>query len=200
MYTQNRNIVLASGSPRRKNYLERYNLEFCIRTADVDETAHPGENPLEYARRMAREKGEKVAANRSGDELVIAADTIVVLDSQILGKPECREDVLPMLQRLNGREHLVITSFFIFDGKSQQAIQSEVTTKVRFKQVTEDQLQAYASLDEPLDKAGAYSIQGVGTFLVGAIEGSYNNVVGLPIEALIAILIENDWLSVLKQS
>ncbi len=196
MFKQHRKIILASGSPRRKSYLERYRLQFTVQSAEVNESIHHDEKPVEFARRMAKEKGEKVAAQKSGDELVISADTIVVLDNQILGKPRSRRDVLPMLMKLNGKEHQVITSFFIYDCQIQHEIQQEVTTKVVFNSSLPEQLSAYAALDEPLDKAGAYSIQGIGTFLVRSIEGSYNNVVGLPIETLLQILIENNWLSV----
>lgn len=194
-FKQNRSIVLASGSPRRKSYLERYQLQFTIVTADVDESVKPGEDPVTYARRLAKEKGETVAELVNKDDLIIAADTIVVLNNEILGKPHSKADVLPMLEQLNGKEHQVITSFFVLDKQTGQSVGREVTTIVRFNQTPADQLAAYAETVEPLDKAGAYSIQGIGTFLVHSIDGSYNNVVGLPVEVLLQLLIENNWLS-----
>lgn len=196
MYKQNRPITLASGSPRRKSYLERYQLSFQVKTADVDETVRNGESPIGFAKRLAKEKGAKVSEGLTGDEIIISADTIVVLDNEILGKPETKMGVLPMLQRLNGKEHQVITSFFVYDRQTGYEVQREVITRVIFNQIPEKQLAAYAALEEPLDKAGAYSIQGIGTFLVKAIEGSYNNVVGLPIEELLQIMLDNNWLSI----
>lgn len=191
MFKQKREIILASGSPRRKAYMERYHLNFKIRTADVDERVREGESPIDYAKRLSREKADTVAlAAGDRDVIIIAADTIVVLGDRVLGKPASRADVLPMLEQLNGAEHEVITSFFIFDNSSRREIQRDVSTRVVFHELPVQQLSAYAALDEPLDKAGAYSIQGIGTFLVKSIQGSYNNVVGLPIELLLQDLIE----------
>jgi len=194
MFKQSRQIILASGSPRRRQYLERYKLQFDIRKGDVDESINNDKNPDKYAERMAREKGMVVAETLTNNEIVISADTIVVLDNQIIGKPKDKDDVLPMLKKLNGNSHQVITAYFIYDCLSGQEISRTVITRVEFNQVADEQLQAYADLEEPLDKAGAYSIQGIGTFLVKSIEGSYNNVVGLPIEVLLQDLIDNKWL------
>ncbi|MBU2647236.1 septum formation protein Maf [bacterium] len=193
---QNRKFVLASGSPRRKEYLERYHLDFHILTGDIDETVLKGEKPVVYARRLAREKGLTVAERLFDNEIVIAADTIVVLNDLIIGKPATKADVLPMLQRLNGKCHQVITAYFIFDCQYRKEILRDVTSKVVFNKLATEQLAAYAELEEPLDKAGAYSIQGIGTFLVESIEGSYNNVVGLPIEVLIQDLLDNRMLKI----
>ncbi|NQU63287.1 MAG: septum formation protein Maf [SAR324 cluster bacterium] len=195
MFKQNRKFILASGSPRRKQYFERYNLQFGILTSSIDESVQGGEDPVVYARRLAREKGLSVAGNLKNNEIVIAADTIVVIDNRILGKPKSQKDVLPMLLHLNGNSHLVITAYFIFDCQSQLEIVRDVTSKVIFNKVSKNLLVAYAALEEPLDKAGAYSIQGIGTFLVQSIEGSYNNIVGLPIESLIQDLLDHKFLS-----
>lgn len=197
MFQQNRDFILASGSPRRKQYLERYHLRFDIITADIDESLIPGEKPAAYARRLSREKGMRVAGRGGGNEVVIAADTIVILEDRILGKPEGRADVLPMLIQLNGKEHQVMTSFFVFDKKTGEQIHGEVTTTVIFDHLPLAQLSVYAATEEPLDKAGAYSIQGIGTFLVKSINGSYNNVVGLPIEVLLQVLLENGYIGLM---
>ncbi len=195
MFKQSRPIILASESPRRRQYLERYKLQFDIRTGDVDESVNNDKSPVTYAERLAREKGMVVADTLTDNEIVISADTIVVLDNQIIGKPKDRDNVLPMLKKLNGYSHQVITAYFIYDCLSRQEVSRTVTTRVVFNQVADELLQAYAKLEEPLDKAGAYSIQGAGTFLVKSIKGSYNNVVGLPIELLLQDLIDNKWLS-----
>ena len=195
MFRQSRKFVLASGSPRRRQYFERYKLQFSILTSDIDESVREGEDPAVFARRLAREKGLSVAEHLENDEIVIAADTIVVVNNRILGKPESQKAVLPMLLQLNGNSHQVITAYFIFDCQSRLEILRHATSKVIFNKVSEELLAAYAALEEPLDKAGAYSIQGVGTFLVQSIEGSYNNIVGLPIESLIQDLLDNDFLS-----
>ncbi len=165
-------------------------------TSSIDETVREGEEPVTYARRLAKEKGLAVAEKLKDDEIVIAADTIVLIGNQILGKPENSHTVLTMLHKLNGKSHLVITAYFIYDCNNGQEILQDVTTKVMFKNVSNNLLTAYAESEEPLDKAGAYSIQGIGTFLVDSIEGSYNNVVGLPIESLLQNLLDNKFLSI----
>jgi septum formation protein len=196
VFKQNRKLILASGSPRRKQYLERYNLKFSILTKNIDETPHKNEEPIAYTRRLAKEKGLVVAESLQDNEIVIAADTIVVIDDRILGKPENADSVLPMLNKLNGKSHLVITAYFVYDCKTRLEILQDVTTKVVFKNVSNDLLRVYAASKEPLDKAGAYSIQGIGTFLVESIEGSYNNVVGLPIESLLKDLLDNQFITI----
>ncbi len=186
---QYKHIVLASGSPRRKDYLDKYNLNFEVIKGDIDETVMRGEGPESYARRMALEKANEVIPECTADAVVIAADTIVVFESEILGKPPSPEDVLPMLKKLNGKSHEVITSYQIVDKGTNEEVNRSVFTKVRFNRLSDHILKAYSRSREPLDKAGAYSIQGLGTILVESIEGSYNNVVGLPIEILLQDLI-----------
>lgn len=195
-FQQNRDIVLASGSPRRKDYLERYNLQFRIQTGDIDETPHTGETPLDFVERMAKEKAMAVIKNCTTDEIVIAADTIVVFDGKILGKPETPNDALRMLSELNGSIHQVITGYAIFDCRDKSIIQKAATTEVEFNQLSESFLRSYAATDEPHDKAGSYSIQGIGTALVKKINGSYNNVVGLPIEQLLDDLLRQNYLTI----
>ena len=188
-FIQSRKIILASGSPRRKAYLERYGLRFDVAKAEIEESALPGEQPLAFSQRMAEEKADFVIRKYEREGVIIAADTIVVFNGEILGKPASRDNVLPMLKLLNGQTHEVITSYVVSDSLDSRKIRHSVKTDVEFNKLDDSQLHAYAESNEPLDKAGAYSIQGIGTFLVKAINGSYNNVVGLPIEVLLQDLI-----------
>lgn len=188
MFEQQRPILLASGSPRRREYLARYGLEFTVQTAQIDETPLEGEDPLAYVRRMVLAKAEPFAPEAEAGKVVVTADTLVLLHGEILGKPEGPAGVLPMLERLNGEAHQVITGYGLMLG--EERLVREVASRVTFRKSPPDLLAAYAKTEEPLDKAGAYSIQGLGTFLVESIEGSYNNVVGLPIEELLADLIQ----------
>ncbi len=199
LFVQKKEIVLASKSPRRKGYLERYGLRFRILTGEVDETPRTDEQPVDFVGRMAGEKAGVVVGRCSEDEIVIAADTIVVFEGEILGKPGSSKAVFPMLNRLNGNTHEVVTSYVIRNCANQKTIQKTAVSQVRFNRLSEGTIRAYASTSEPLDKAGAYSIQGVGTLLVRSIEGSYNNVVGLPIEMLLQNLLEHKFIEVRDQ-
>ncbi len=148
--------------------------------ADIDETVRPNEPPADYVQRMAAEKARVVAERpEHAANAVLGADTSVVLDGDILGKPANRGDALAMLARLSGREHAVMTAVCLVQGQSQ--FSEVVTTKVEFVTLTMAMCDAYLSTDEPWDKAGAYAIQGVGAVFVRAIAGSYSNVVGLPL-------------------
>jgi septum formation protein len=163
-------LILASRSPRRAELLTAAGIPFTVSTVDIDETPQSGEAPLDYVRRMAREK----AAAVSGD-LVLAADTIVVVDGEILGKPNDRADAIRMLRQLSGREHEVITAVCL-----RGFVHHEIT-RVRFTPMSEAEITGYVDSGEPLDKAGAYGIQGIASRYVESIEGSYSNVVGLPV-------------------
>ncbi len=176
-------IVLASNSPRRKELLRQIGLDFTVDPADLDEDILPGESPEEYALRVAMDKA-RVAAARAGDALVIAADTIVVLDGVILGKPVDAADAERMLALLSGREHRVITGLAIIDRGSGRQAAAAAITKVWFHRLSPATIKAYAEAGEPLDKAGAYGIQEKGALLVMKIEGCYFNVVGLPLSLL----------------
>lgn len=189
IFSQNKSIILASGSPRRKELLERYGLRFRIIKHPVVESFQADEKPLSFVNRIAKEKAEAVAGYCCKNEVIIAADTIVIHKGTILGKPKSATEVYPMLLQLNGQLHQVITAYVIYNGESQQFLAKHAISKVYFNKLTASMLKAYAKTIEPLDKAGAYSIQGVGTFLVGSIEGSYNNIVGLPIEMLLLDLL-----------
>ena len=181
-FNQIKKIILASGSPRRREYLERYGLNYRIIKPEIDETAKEKEEPEQFAKRMAKEKLEAIIDQVGQDEIALSADTIVVFEGKILGKPTSKPDAYRMLQTLNGNTHSVITAYALLNAQQNDLTVKAVCTKVTFNQLDDSLLKAYADSEEPQDKAGSYSIQGDGTFLVNRIEGSYNNVVGLPIE------------------
>jgi septum formation protein len=170
-------LILASGSPRRAELLEQIHLDFEVSLPDVDETPLADETAETYVLRMARSKAE--AVHPEPDSVVLAADTVVVLDGRILGKPTGREEGIAMLRALGGREHLVLTAIA---GRSLEAEASElVSTRVRFVPVDETLAEAYWATGEGVDKAGSYGIQGIGGILAESITGSYSAVVGLPL-------------------
>jgi septum formation protein len=177
-------VVLASQSPRRREILERAGIAFTVRTADIVEDARPGETPSEYVRRLAREKASGV--QRGDGEIVLGADTTVVVDGEILGKPEDDAHAVRMLRLLSGREHEVRTGIcLVYDDG---CVEDEACTRVRFVTLSEEELFAYARSGEPLDKAGAYAIQGLASKFIDRIEGDYSNVVGLPVALVYAHL------------
>ena len=176
-------LVLASASPRRKELLERCGLQLTVRPADVDESPLDGEGAERMALRLAQAKATTVAEELSdAAHIVVAADTVVVLDGHALGKPRDVHHAARILSRLHGREHEVVTGFALVRSDNPQGCWSQcVTTRVRFRRLGDDQIAAYVATGEPTDKAGAYGIQGVGAMLVESISGSYTNVVGLPL-------------------
>lgn len=181
-------LVLASSSPRRKEYLEQIGLEFEIIVPDIDEKVRDAENPKDYVKRIAEEKALKVASLVSPDKNVVAADTVVLLNGEILVKPLDDKDAFNMLNKLSGKYHLVLTGFSIA-GSGKEILHSEVVeTKVKIKELTSDEIQGYINTKEHVDKAGSYAIQGIGAFMVESISGSYTNVVGLPICELVNAL------------
>jgi septum formation protein len=170
-------LILASKSPRRAELLRAAEVEFTVRVADIDETPLPGESPRNYVLRLAIEKARAVDA--AGDEVVLAADTTVVLGNEILGKPTCEADARRMLRALAGNRHEVMTGICVRAGAH---LASDVdTTAVWFSPMSNDEIDAYVSSGEPMDKAGAYGIQGLASRYIDRIEGSYSNVVGLPV-------------------
>jgi septum formation protein len=181
-------IVLASASPRRRELVADLGLDFDIHPSRAEEPAPlPCESPADYAARMAKMKTLEVA-DRFPDRTVLGADTIVVLGDRIMGKPADAADALGMLTALSGRTHQVITAFCLA-APDRPALTRAVSTDVDMRASTEAELRAYIATGEPTDKAGAYAIQGVGTFLVTAIRGSYTNVVGLPVARVLEVLI-----------
>ncbi len=181
-------LVLASGSPRRKEMLERVGLSLTVQAADVEEHAILGERPFQMAERLAGIKALAVAQLQHTPALVLAADTIVVLDREVLGKPADAADAARMLRSLSGREHVVITGFALIRSDTGVEKVRHVATVVHFRELTEGMIADYIATGEPLDKAGAYGIQGVGALLVRGIEGSYTNVVGLPLVEVLEAL------------
>jgi septum formation protein len=174
-------LVLASGSPRRRELLSRLGLELEVAPADIDETPLPGEAPSPHALRIARAKAEAASARRPGAP-VLAADTIVVLDGEILGKPRHRDQAREMLRRLSGRSHLVITAVAVrFAGREATVVEQ---ARVTFRPVAEPLLDWYLATGEADDKAGAYAVQGRGALLVDRVEGNVQAVVGLPLAPL----------------
>ena len=178
-------IVLASQSPRRAQLLRMLGLSFETVPADIDETYAAGEDPVSHAERLARTKAELVAA-RSPEAVVIGSDTVVIESGEVLGKPRDRTEAVHMLMRLQGREHEVATGIAVCYRGTVHAGVERVT--VRFRPFGADTAAAYAATDEPMDKAGAYGIQGYGATLVERIEGDYFAVMGLPICRMIGLL------------
>jgi len=176
--------MLASASPRRQEMLRCLGLEFQVKAAAVDEKLLPTESPEEYVLRVSGEKAQAVSAALP-ESWVVAADTIVVLGGEILGKPDNRATALAMLKRLSGRRHRVLTGFCVSSLKLKQVISQLAETEVCFNDLSDEALEAYVKTGDPLDKAGAYGIQSFGGVLVKEIIGSYTNVVGLPLAELI---------------
>jgi septum formation protein len=184
---KNPTVILASASPRRSSLLRQSGVEFTTAPADVDERVLPGETPEGYAGRMSLDKARSAAVT-AGEGIVIAADTIVVLKNEILGKPSDAQDAVRMLSMLSGRIHQVLTAITVMDAATGKTMTRLSRTKVRFRRLTAEEIALYVRTGEPLDKAGAYGIQGKGALLVSRIEGCYFNVVGLPISILSEML------------
>lgn len=179
------NLVLASGSPRRREILDALGFRFAVRPVGIDETPQDDEAPKAYVLRIAEAKAE--AGARPG-ELVLAADTTVVEGGAILGKPDGEAEARRMLERLSGGEHEVHTAVALCDLDRALQVSIVETTRVRFAAMTPEEIAWYVATGEPLDKAGAYGVQGHGGLFVEAIEGSYSNVVGLPIATTYRLL------------
>ncbi|MBZ4408439.1 Maf family protein [Myxococcus faecalis] len=177
-------LVLASGSPRRRDFLSQLGLTFTVSAADIDETPHPGEEAAAYVLRLAREKA-RVVAGRSPGAFVLAADTTVALGMTLLGKPQDPAEARAMLTRLSGKTHDVYTGVALA-GRHEEAL--AVHTRVTFRELSAGEIDWYVGTGEPVDRAGAYAIQGKGGFLVARIEGSPTNVVGLPLGETLALL------------
>ncbi len=171
-------IVLASASPRRKELLDQIKVTYSIHPVDLDETSLPNELPLDYVQRLAAEKSAACIAQRGHSLPVLAADTAVVLDDLIMGKPKDRDDALAMLRLLSGKVHRVYSAVSLRGREHGQAVS---ITEVVFRPLTESEIAAYWQSKEPLDKAGSYAIQGMGGIFVESINGSFSGVVGLPL-------------------
>lgn len=174
-------IILASQSPRRKELLGRFCQDLIIRADSSEEIKIPGEKPEETVCRLALTKAKNVASVSQENALVVGADTIVVLDDDVLGKPKDEEDAFRMLRSLSGRVHTVVTGVAVLDTETGKEKTLAESTKVRFKELSNQEIAAYIASKEPMDKAGAYGIQELGSLFIEGVEGDYFNVVGLPV-------------------
>lgn len=184
------NIILASASPRRKEILENVNVKFTVVASNIDEVILDNEPPKELVMRLAFEKCMDVA-KKNEDALVIGADTIVVMDNQILGKPKNEEDAYNMIELLSNKKHQVITGISLINLSLDKKVIDCVVSEVTFKDLSKETIRDYIKTKESLDKAGAYGIQGYGSLLVESISGDYFNIVGLPISRISDLLKEN---------
>ena len=188
MSTQNLSLILASGSPRRREFFTRMGWNFTVVKPGTEERVHPGETPEQYVRRNAEEKAaDALALSGIADRAVaVAADTVVVQDGRILEKPKDAADAHRMLRELSGRTHQVMTGLCI---RTADAMHSRtVVTDVEFKDLTDAEIDAYIRTGEPMDKAGAYAIQGLAAYMIRNVRGSYTNVVGLPLAETVEAL------------
>jgi septum formation protein len=186
-------LILASASPRRAEILLDAGIAFSVLSSAVDETPYPNEIPGEHVQRLANAKADLVAARAVGPAIVIAADTVVVLDGHILGKPRSNDDARQILQQLSGRTHTVLTGVALIrlpDAERRQFVES---TLVHFARLSSDEISRYLETQEPHDKAGAYGIQGRAGRYIPRIEGCYFNVVGLPLARLLTTLHDLGW-------
>ena len=180
-------VILASQSPRRRELLTLVGIPHEVRPADIDETVLAGEAPVPHCARLARTKAA-VLASQEPDALVIAADTIVVVDGNILGKPSDRTEAIAMLERLAGRAHTVYTAVAVaYDGRTASAVEE---VAVQFLPLTRTLIEAYVDTQEPMDKAGAYGIQGYGATIVARVDGDYFAVMGLPLARMVSLVRE----------
>jgi septum formation protein len=173
-------LILASASPRRKALLELVGLEFDVVPGDVDESFRGKETPRNHVRRLSREKALGVAALHP-DAWVIGADTIVLINGEVLGKPRTKDEARSMLRKLSGRTHRVLSGFTVLRKNGGAVFTDVVESRVVFKTLSADEIEWYVETDEPYDKAGGYAAQGMGVSLIREIRGSYTNVVGLPL-------------------
>jgi septum formation protein len=181
-------LILASESPRRRELLGQVGIPFRVFPGNVDENSITG-SPSHVAQTLAEKKAMSVSADFPG-QWILGADTIVVLDNHILGKPVDRSDAASMLRLLSGKEHEVITGFSIINPSGEISFTDYVSTLVSIKLLSDSEIDVYIASGEPFGKAGSYAIQGIGSFMIDGIKGDYNNVVGLPLYALIKKLIE----------
>lgn len=188
MATTDPAIVLASASPRRSELLELSGVSFRVAPADIPEEPLPGEEAVAHALRLAEEKARTAAERESSGRFFVGADTIVVLNGRIMGKPVDEADAVQMLSDLSGQTHEVITAYAVLDKQNNVCIKRAVRTQVVFKRLSPQEISNYVNTGCPLDKAGAYAIQGGAAHFVQEIHGSYTNVVGLPTCELVETL------------
>lgn len=177
-------VILASQSPRRRELLGMTGLDFVVQAADIDETMDPAKDPYDEVARVSRLKA--LAVKREPEDIVVAADTIVVCGGQVLGKPRDEADALRMLRSLSGRTHQVMTGMTVLCGERRVTVTEQ--TGIRFRTLSDREIQSYIATGDPMDKAGAYGIQGGAALFATGIEGDYYNVMGLPVCRLAVIL------------
>lgn len=178
-------IILASKSPRRKQILEQVGLKFTVVVSDFDETRIKFKTPQEMVKKLSLEKARIIAA-KNPNVIIIGADTTVIYKNEIIGKPTSKQDAVRILKLLSGKVHEVVTGFTVVGGK--KSITKAVTSRVKFKQLSEAEIKAYVETGEPMDKAGGYGIQDKGGVFIENIQGDYFNIVGLPIFAVSEVL------------
>jgi nucleoside triphosphate pyrophosphatase len=186
---ENSLLILASKSPRRRKLLEQAGLKFSVIPSNIDETRIPLSSPETYVRMLSEVKADSVS-QKFPEKWVIGADTIVLKNGDILGKPESKDDARTMLKKLSGQSHQVLTGYAIVCKAKNKKFSETVKTDVLFKHLTDEEIEWYIHTNEPFGKAGSYAIQGIGSFLVKSIHGSYTNVVGLPVCEVIEFLIK----------
>jgi len=186
-------VVLASASPRRSELLRQVGIPFVVDASGASEDPEPDWSPSETATRLAARKAVEVANRHPGADLVIGADTVVVLGDEVLGKPKDDAEAIAMLTRLSGRQHEVITGWSIVDPRRDRAIAEYTTSRVRFHLLDHDTIHRYIATGEGRDKAGSYAIQGRAGLFVEGIEGDYANIVGLPVSAVGQALRQFGW-------
>ncbi|HEY6075112.1 MAG TPA: Maf family protein, partial [Anaerolineales bacterium] len=191
-------LILASASPRRRELLRSIGVPFRVIPSRIEEVRLPEESPLRFVRRAAREKGKEISRLHP-DVFVLSADTVVVIDGELLGKPADRKEAGRMLSLLAGREHLVHTAACLLREMRGYTDEICVTTRVRFRPLTDAEIFAYIRTGESDDKAGAYAAQGAGNLLIEKIEGSFTNVVGLPMTQTLEMLLRAGLLSVSRR-
>ncbi len=179
-------LILASASPRRKELLERLGLDFTVRVAQAEETMDPFAHPADEVARVSRLKAQAVYPHCYEDDIIIAADTIVVCDSLVMGKPRTETEAFSMLRRLSGRDHQVMTGLTVLSDAYSETV--TITTTLRMRHLSDEEIRAYIATGEPMDKAGAYGIQGLASMFVVGLDGDYYNVMGLPVCTLTTIL------------
>jgi septum formation protein len=186
MYRTKMPLVLASGSPRRSELLGLVGIRFEVRPSRIEESELNAGDPLLTARSYARQKAEAVAGQEGGpaDGWYLGVDTIVILEGEVMGKPADREQARAFLEKLAGRQHRVITAYCLLRPAHSERVEKAISSRVKIRALAPAEIEAYLDTEEPYDKAGAYAAQGIGASLVEAIEGSYTNVVGLPLAEL----------------
>ena len=184
-------LILASTSPRRAEILRTVGWPFEACPVDIDEARQPDEEAVSYVERLAGEKAQAAAAVRGAGSTIIGADTVVVIDAEILGKPRDEDDARRMLRQLSGQWHQVLTGIALIHGAPAEIRVAHETTEVKFAAMREDEIDWYVSSGEPLDKAGAYAIQGLGSRFIEGIRGDYFNIVGLPVRLLYQLVTES---------